>query len=181
MFSSSQHSWKLRLTILLCYSSAGCGRWCLGTRAGEEQMHHPLLLPLLWGQISWGDMEGQQPLEPAQQKSPGHSESVFWIIRVECYSFSIMHILRQIPVPVKRCLWNSLLEKGQTTDVPITIINHCWRVSTQPGGTWLTQTRAITIKQSRIHRAGFNGCRSAWQWTGFAAFDWWWTGCVSFN
>lgn len=26
----------------------------LGTRVGEEQMHDPLLLPLLWGQISWG-------------------------------------------------------------------------------------------------------------------------------
>lgn len=26
----------------------------LGTGVGEEQMHHPLLLNLLWGQISWG-------------------------------------------------------------------------------------------------------------------------------
>ena len=26
----------------------------LGTGVDEEQMHHPLLLPLLWGQISWG-------------------------------------------------------------------------------------------------------------------------------
>lgn len=26
----------------------------LATRVDEEQMHHPLLLPLLWGHIGWG-------------------------------------------------------------------------------------------------------------------------------
>lgn len=33
----------------VCRAVAG-----LGTGVGEGQMHHPLLLPLLWGQISWG-------------------------------------------------------------------------------------------------------------------------------
>lgn len=66
----------------------------LGTGVGEEQMHHPLLLPLLWGQISWGWWGGRRATSwTGTAEIPKVLNLCFgWL---ECYRFfSVTRILR---------------------------------------------------------------------------------------
>lgn len=95
----------------------------LGTGVSEKQMYHLLLLRLLWGQISWGQWGESNSLNQHRRNLQGPLNPCFGSLGWSVTGF-FYNVHFEINTSRSKASFRTRLEKGQTADVPITIINH---------------------------------------------------------